>query len=105
MHLTGKMKAWKLSIHLIGLKRNAAMSKYRQLKKKSKEERVHFGKRLIKACAKERNTTVAAQETQLKNAFGQRKLAQRVKCLTGKQQGAALRSVNAPNPSNHEVRT
>jgi hypothetical protein len=55
-----------------------------------------FGKRLIKARAKERNTTVEAQATQLKNAFSQTKLAQRVRRLTGKQRGAPLQSVNVP---------
>jgi hypothetical protein len=54
------------------------------------------GKCLLKARAKERNATVETQATQLKNTFGQRKFAQRVKRLTGKQRGAPLRSVNAP---------
>jgi hypothetical protein len=86
------------------VKRKNAMTKYRQLKKQASKERVQFGKRLIKARAKERGTTVAAQERQLRNAFGQRKLAQRVKRLTGKQRGATLRSVNAPHPNNNGTR-
>jgi hypothetical protein len=77
------------------------MPSYQALKKKLGQERVFFGKRLIKARAKERNTTVEAQATQLKNAFSQSKLAQQVKRLTGKQRGAPLRSVNVPaNNSN-----
>ncbi len=79
------------------------MSSYKKLKKKAQQERVLFGKRLIKARAKDRGTTVAAQETQLKNAFGQRQLAQRVKRLTGKQRSAPLRSVTAPT-TNDTVR-
>jgi hypothetical protein len=45
------------------------MSYYKALKKKSGQERILFGKRLLKARAKERNITVEAQATQLKNAF------------------------------------
>jgi hypothetical protein len=72
------------------------MSSYKALKKKPGQERIFFGKRLIKTRAKERNTIVEAQATQLKNAFSQRKLAQQVTRLTGKQQGAPLRYVNVP---------
>ena len=96
MHLTGNMTAFEHSIPIIVKRRKEAMPSYKALKKKSGQERILFGKRLLKARAKERNTTVEAQATQLKNAFGQRKLAQRVKHLTGKQRGAPLRSVNAP---------
>jgi hypothetical protein len=96
MHLTGNMSAFEQSIPTIITRQKTSMSSYKALKKKSGQERILFGKRLLKARAKERNTTVEAQATQLKNAFGQRKLAQRVKRLTGKQRGAPLRSVNAP---------
>jgi hypothetical protein len=61
------------------------MSEYKKLKKAATKEQVQFGKRLMQARAIERGTTFAAQERQLRNAFGQRKLAQQVKCLTGKQ--------------------
>jgi hypothetical protein len=70
-------------------RKTAAMSSYKALKTKWGQERIIFGKRLLKARAKERNSKVKAQATQLKNAFGQIKLAQQVK-LTGKQQGAPL---------------
>jgi hypothetical protein len=96
MRLTGNMTAFEHSIPTILMQRKTAMSSYKALKKKSDQERILFGKRLIKARAKERNTTVDAQTNQLKNAFSQRKLAQRVKRLTGKQRGAPLQSVNAP---------
>jgi hypothetical protein len=85
MRLTGNMTAFEHSISTILAQRKTAMSSYKALKKKSGQERILFGKRLIKARAKERNPTVKAQATQLKNAFSQRKLAQRVKRLTGKQ--------------------
>jgi hypothetical protein len=96
MRLTGNMTAFEHSISTILTRRKTAMSSYKALKKKPGQERILFGKHLIKARAKERNTTVEAQATQLKNAFSQRKLAQRVKRLTGKQRGAPLRSVNVP---------
>jgi hypothetical protein len=100
MHLTGEMTAFQHSIPSIEAKRKLAMSSYKKLKKKADTERILFGKRLIQARAKARNTTVAAQEIQLKNAFGQRKLAQRVRKITGKQQGDPLRSVTAPDLHN-----
>jgi hypothetical protein len=96
MRLTGNMTAFEHSIPTIITRRKMAMSSYKALKKKPGQERIRFGKRLLKARAKECNTTVEAQAIQLKNAFGQRKLAQQVKRLTGKQRGAPLRSVNAP---------
>jgi hypothetical protein len=103
MRLTGNMTAaFEHSIPTILTQRKTAMSSYKALKKKLGQERIIFGKRLLKARAKERNTTVEAQATQLKNAFGQRKLAQQVKHLTGKQRGAPLRSVNAP-ANNSEI--
>jgi hypothetical protein len=77
------------------------MSSYKALQKKSGQERILFGKRLLEARAKERNTTVEAQATQLKNTSGKRKLAQRAKQLTGKQRGAPLRPVNAPTGNSH----
>jgi hypothetical protein len=100
MRVTSEMTAFQLSLPAIQAKRKAAMSAYKKVKKTASTERVNFGKRLMKARAKERNTTVAAQEKQLRNAFGQRKLAQRVKRLTGKQRGAPLRSVDAPADAN-----
>ena len=66
-------------------------------------EQVQFGRRLIQARAKEKGTTVAAQEKQIKNAFGQRKLAQQVKGITGKPR-ATLRSVNVPSNNNSNAR-
>ena len=104
MRLTGTMTAFQETLHSIGIKRKQAMSAYKKMRKQASKEREQFGKRLIKARAKARNTTVAAQERQLKNAFGQRKLAQRVKRLTGKQRGAPLRSVTAPQHNNTEGR-
>jgi hypothetical protein len=74
-------------------------------KKTAKSEREKFGKRLIQARAKERGTTIAVQERQLRNAYGQRKLAQKVKRLTGKQRGAPLRPVTAPNEQDPNSRT
>ena len=96
MHITGEMTAFRQPLQSIYGKRKEAMLSYKKLKKSANQERVLFGKRLIQARAKARNTTVKAQETQLKNAFGQRQLAQRVKRLTGKQRNAPLRSVDAP---------
>jgi hypothetical protein len=101
MHLTGNMTAFEHSISTILTRRKTAMSSYKALKKKSGQERIIFGKRLLKARAKERNTTVEAQATQLKNALDERKLAQQVKTLTGKQRGAPLRSVNAPTDNSN----
>jgi hypothetical protein len=79
MRLTDEMTAFLESLPSIISKQKAAKMRHKKLKKIAQLERVQFGKRLIKACAKEQGTTVAAQERQLKNAFGQRKLAQRVK--------------------------
>jgi hypothetical protein len=76
MRLTGNMTAFEHSIPTIITRRKTAMSSYKALKTKSGQERILFGKRLLKARAKERNTTVETQAIQLKNAFGQRKLAQ-----------------------------
>jgi chemotaxis protein histidine kinase CheA len=79
MRLTGKMTAFQENVQSIGIKRKQAMSAYKKVKKQASKEREQLGKQLIKARAKARNTTVAAQERQLPNAFGQRKLAQHVK--------------------------
>jgi hypothetical protein len=97
MRQTDEMKAFTYPLKVLISKRKVAMSSHKKLKKKADKERTLFGKRLIKARAKARKTTIAAQETQLKNAFGQRKLAQRVNRLTGKPRGAQLRSVTAPH--------
>lgn len=104
MRLTGEMTGFQETIPSILIKRKTAMSEYKKLKKTANMERVKFGKRLMKARATERGTSLEAQEKQLRNAFGQRKLAQQVKRLTGKQRGAPLRSVNAPQDTNPEQR-
>jgi hypothetical protein len=105
MRLNNEMTAFRIPLPAIIIKRKSAMSAYKKLKKTASQEREKFGKQLIKARAKAKNTTVAAQETQLKNAFGQRQLAHRVKRLTGKQRGDPLRSVTAPNPLTPHIRT
>jgi hypothetical protein len=104
MKLTGVRNAFQEPLDSIISKRKVAMSKYKTLKKVATTEREKFGKRLMQARAKERGTTIAAQEQQLKNAFGQRKLAQCVKRLTGKQRGVHLRSVDAPHDRDSEQR-
>jgi hypothetical protein len=104
MKLTGEMTGFQESIPAIVNKKKIAMSEYKKLKKSANKERVKFGQRLMQARATERGTTLAAQERQLRNAFGQRQLAQRVKRLTGKQRGAPLRSVNAPHVTETDQR-
>ena len=99
MRLTGETTGIQEPLLAIHSKRKQAMSEYKKLKKEATIECANFGKRLIQARARERGTTIVAQEKQLRNAFGQRKLAQRVKRLTGKQRGAPLRSVTAPHTS------
>jgi hypothetical protein len=79
------------------------MAVYKKLKKIANNKWVSFGKQLIKARAKEQSSTLAAQERQLKNAFGQRKLTQQVNRLTGKQRGATLRSVTAPSKEDSNI--
>ena len=96
MHLTGVRTAFQETPETITIKRRAAMSKYKGLKKNASKLRETFGKKLIKARAKDRNTTVEVQEKQLKQAFGQRAMAQRVKRLTGIPR-ATMGYVNAPN--------
>jgi hypothetical protein len=105
MKQTNEMEAFRIPLPLIIIKRKAAMLHYKKLKKTSSQEREKFGKQLIKARAKANNTTIAAQETQLKNAFRQRQLAQRVKRLSGKQRSDPLRSVTAPNPTTPSIQT
>ena len=56
-------------------KRQAAMRAYKGLKKKAHKLCESFGKKLIKARAKEYKTTVEVQEKQLRQAFGQQALA------------------------------
>ena len=75
MKLTNEMRAFRIPLSSILVKRKTAMSNYKKLKKTSTQERVKFGKQLIKARAKAKHTTIAAQEKQRKNAFGQRQLA------------------------------
>ena len=86
MHHTNEMTAFQKSLAKIAGKRKEAMSQYKQLKKNATKLRELFGKRLIQARAKERKTTVEVQEKQLRQAFGQRALAKRVKRLTRKPQ-------------------
>ena len=105
MHRTGEMTAFRLTLQPIYDKRTAAMSAYKTLKKTASQERILFGQRLIKAKAKAQNTTVEAQEIRLKDAFGQRKIAQQVKQLTGKQRTAPLHSVYAPDMADPTSRT
>ena len=95
MHLTGLMTAFSETPQSIKNNRRAAMSKYKGLKKNASKLRESFGKKLIKARAKERKTTVEVQEKQLRQAFGQRALAQRVKRITGISR-ATMGHVNAP---------
>ena len=71
MHLTGIMTAFNDTLPSVIIKRRAAMLKYNKLKKKAGTLREQFGKRLIQARAKDRKTTIAVQEKQLKQAFGQ----------------------------------
>jgi hypothetical protein len=104
MQLTGERTGFQESLTSIHSKRKQAMSAYKKLKKEATSEQVKFGKRLIQSRAREQGTTIAVQERQLRNAFGQRKLAQRVKRLIGKQRGAPLRSVTAPHETETEQR-
>ena len=104
MRLTGKNTGLQETLPAIISKQKLAMKAYRKLKKQAVKERESFGKRLIKARAAARHTTVDAQECQLRNALGQRKLAQQVKRLTGKQRGAPIQSVTAPDKNDSENR-
>ena len=96
MHLTGVPTAFSETPQSITVKRRAAMRKYRGLKKQAHKLRESFGKKLIKARAEEYKTTVEAQEKQLRQTFGQRALAKRVKRLTGAPR-ATMGYINAPN--------
>ena len=71
MHLTGVWTAFQETPESITIKQRAAMLKYKGLKKNASKLRKAFGKKLIKARAKDCNTTVEVQEKQLKQAFGQ----------------------------------
>ena len=104
MHLTNEMTAFRKPLQEIAAKRKEAMSRYKKLKKNATTLREQFGKKLIKARAKERNTTVEVQEKQLRQAFGQRALAKRVKRLTGKPRNT-MRCVNAPPSTGEGPRT
>ena len=64
MRLTGETTAFQESLQTIESKRKTAMSVYKKMWKQASKEREQFGKRLIKARAKARNTTAAAQERQ-----------------------------------------
>ena len=98
MRLTGLMTAFRETPPTIVVKRKSAMAKYKKLKKEATQLRVQFGKRIIKARAQDRKTTEEVQEKQLKQAFGQRALARRVKRLTGEPRNT-MRCVNAPDTS------
>ena len=71
MKLTREMTAFSESIPTIEQKLRQAKVTYKQLKKNASILRKHFGRKLIQARAKARKTTVAAQEKQLKQSFGQ----------------------------------
>jgi len=75
MRLTRVMTAFHETPPTIVVKHKPVMTKYKKLKKEASQLRVQFGKRIIKARAKERKTTEEVQEKQLKQAFGQRALA------------------------------
>jgi hypothetical protein len=104
MHLTDEMTAFQKTLPEIIAKRRESMSLYKKLKKKATTLREQFGKKLVKARAKERKTTVEVQEKQLRQAFGQRALAKRVKRLTGKPRNT-MRCVNAPPRTGEGPRT
>ncbi len=58
MKLTGIRTAFQESLEAILIKRKAAMSTYKKLKKTSTIEREKFGKRLIQARAKAKGTAL-----------------------------------------------
>jgi hypothetical protein len=99
MKLTKETTAFEVSATEIPAKRKAAMRSYKKLKKEAANLRKKIGKRLVKARAKSLGTTVAVQEKQLKQAFGQRALAQRVKRITSTPRNT-MRCVNAPIAAN-----
>jgi hypothetical protein len=103
MHLNREMTAFHLLIPSIRIKRKAAMSTYKRVKKQASKERITSLNASCKQEQREKNTTVVAQEKHLKNDFGQRTLAHRLKQLTGKQRGALLSSVNAPADGTKEA--
>ena len=75
MRLTGRMTAFKETSSTIEGKRKAAQTAYNKLKKNASKLRENFGKRLIKARALDKKTTVEVQAKLLKQAFGQRAMA------------------------------
>jgi hypothetical protein len=95
MRLTKEMTAFEIPLQDIPIRRKAAMANYKKLKKDATHLREKFGKRLMQARATAQITTYAAQEKMLKQAFGQRALAQRVKRITGTPRNT-MRFVNAP---------
>jgi hypothetical protein len=101
MKLTNERTAFSVPEYEIATKRKAAMKHYKHLKKGHMKLREKFGKRLMQARAKELKTTYEAQEKLLKQAFGQRALAQRVKRITGTPRNT-MRCVNAPVHANGE---
>jgi hypothetical protein len=102
MRLTGEMTAFQETSRTIEGKRKEAMTAYKKLKKNANNLRESFGKCLIKARAKSRKTS--AQEKMLKQAFGQRSMAKRVKRLTGSRRNT-IRCVNAPLDGDNGVQT
>jgi hypothetical protein len=97
------MTAFTETLPSVIIKWRAAMLKYKKLKKQAGTLLEQFGKRLIKARAKDRKTTIEVQEKQLKQAFGQRALAKRVKRLTGLARNT-MQCVNAPNATGDGTR-
>ena len=101
MRLTQEMTAFEVPTPDIAIKRKQAMAHYKKLKKEATKLREKFGKRLMQARATASKTTYAVQEKLLKQAFGQRALAQRVKRITGTPRNN-MRCVNAPIASTGE---
>ena len=98
------MTAFKETSSTIEGKRKAAQTAYNKLKKNASKLRENFGKRLIKARALDKKTTVEVQAKLLKQAFGQRAMAKRVKRLTGSPRNT-IRCVNAPLDGDNGIRT
>ena len=102
MHLTGEMTAFNETSKTIETKRREAQSRYNKAKKEASTLREQFGKRLMIARAKDKKTTIEVEEKQLRQAFGQRALAKRVKRLTGNPRNT-MRCVNAPSADGTRV--
>jgi hypothetical protein len=62
MRSTGEMTAFQKTPTEIRIKRKEALSRWKKLKKNADSLRAKFGKRLIKARAKARHTTVEAEK-------------------------------------------